>query len=141
MRHDPPIVGKPKGAGGMGAEDKCQIIAQPCPRCSGTKTDVLNAACPLRSPLAAGALGKRRGDEETVLIPQRNESDTTCRTDSKFSHRQDLPEVILLSLHLGDLGFINEAEQDIAINLRQPDSFLDKVLISTLPGTKAISPE
>ena len=75
-----------------------------------------------------------RGVVKEILppIPQGNTRAAIRRTDSNPSRRQALPEAILLSLQLGDLDFINEAEQDIAINIRQPDSFLDKVLLSTL---------
>ena len=40
---------------------------------------------------------------------------------------------MLLSLQLVDPDSIGEAEQDIAINLRQPASFLDKLLLSLAP--------
>ncbi|WP_330942104.1 hypothetical protein [Bacteroides sp. MSB163] len=65
-------------------------------------------------------------------MPQGNTFGTIRRTDSNSFRRQDLPEVKMLSLQLGDPDSINEAEQDIAINIRQPGSFPDKVLLSTL---------
>ena len=73
--------------------------------------------------------------------PQGNTRTAICRTDSNSPSRQDLPEAILLSLQSGDLGFINEAEQDIAINIRQPAALPGKKMLSVAPGTKAISPE
>ncbi|WP_330942093.1 hypothetical protein [Bacteroides sp. MSB163] len=74
-------------------------------------------------------------------IPQGNTRTAIRRTNSNSPSRQDLPEAILLSLQSGDLGFINEAEQDIAINIRQPATLPEKKMLSVTPGTKAISPE
>lgn len=63
-------------------------------------------------------------------IPQGNTRTAIRRTDSNPSNRPVLPEAILLSQQLGDLGFINEAEQDIAITSAKA---------AVLPGKKMLS--
>lgn len=74
-------------------------------------------------------------------MPQGNTSGIIRRTDSNPSRRQALPEAILLSLQLGDLDFINGAEQDIAITSAKDPAVPGKKMLSVAPGTKAISPE